>query len=62
MVVNLTGRAVWGFLAAPRTVEEIAAYLTESFRGVSTEQAAEDAAGFIRALVPGYVQEIGADD
>jgi hypothetical protein len=47
MIVNPTGRAVWAFLAAPRSMDEIAAHITATFRGVSAERAAQDAAQFI---------------
>jgi len=61
-IVNLPGRALWAFLGmeTPHTVDEMAAYLMETYRDVAAEQAAEDAARFARSLLPNFVLE--ADD
>ena len=61
-VVNLTGRALWAFLETPRTVAEMAAHLTQTFFGVSVDQAAEDAGQFVKSLAPDYLLEVGDDD
>lgn len=60
-VVNLTGRALWAFLEAAHTVAEMAEHLAETYQGVSTEKAAEDATGFVQALVPDFLVEVAAD-
>ncbi|MBU0491994.1 MAG: PqqD family peptide modification chaperone [Chloroflexi bacterium] len=60
-IVNLPGRALWAFMETPRTVDEMAAYLTETYRDVAAEQAAEDAAQFIQALLPNFVLEANDD-
>jgi hypothetical protein len=57
-MVNLSGRALWGYLETPRTVGEMAAYLVQTYRGVTLEQALEDAEAFVRALVPGFLLEV----
>jgi hypothetical protein len=57
-VVNLTGRALWAYLEAPHTVNEMADYLVQSYRRVAIEQATEDATAFVRALVPGFLREV----
>ncbi len=62
IIINLSGRAIWAFLEAPRTVDEIAAYLVETFRSVSAEQALQDAAQFIESLMPDFVFEAHVDD
>jgi hypothetical protein len=61
-IVNLTGRALWAFLEAPRTVDEMAAHLVEAYPGVSAEQAAEDAAQFVQTLTPDFLLETDDDD
>jgi len=60
-IINPTGRAIWGLIATPHTVDEIADHLVTTFRGVSTEQAAQDALQFIQALTPGLVLEVDDD-
>lgn len=57
-VINPTGRVLWAYLETPRTVDELAAHLVASFRDVSVEQAAEDAARFVEDLTPGFVAEV----
>jgi hypothetical protein len=61
-VVNPTGRALWAFLETPRTVDEMAAYLVETYQGVSAEQAAEDAAQFAQSLAPDFLLEMDDGD
>lgn len=60
-IVNLTGRALWAFLETPRTVDEMAAYLVQTYRGVQVEQAAEDAAQFVQSLSPDFLLEVDDD-
>jgi hypothetical protein len=43
-IVNPSGRAPWAFLETPRTMDEMATYLVETYRGVAVERAAEDVA------------------
>jgi hypothetical protein len=54
-VVNLPGRALWAYLETPRTVDEMATYLASTYRDVTVERAAEDAAAFVEALAPGFL-------
>jgi hypothetical protein len=60
-IVNLTGRALWGFLEMPRTVDEMAAYLVQTYRGVQAEQAAEDADQFVQSLLSDFLLEVDDD-
>jgi hypothetical protein len=61
-IINLSGRALWDFLAGtPRTVAELAAHLVETYRDVSVEQAAEDATQFIASLTPDFLLEVTGD-
>jgi hypothetical protein len=57
-VINLSGRGLWAFLETPRSVEEMAAYLVQTYCEVGAEQAAEDAAQFVQSLLPGFVLEV----
>ena len=52
VMVNSTGLTLWDFLETPRTVDELAAHLVENYRGISPEQAEQDAAAFVRSLWP----------
>jgi hypothetical protein len=61
-IVNLTGRALWTFMETPRTIDELAAYLVKTYRGVSTEQATQDATQFIQSLAPDFLLEMNDDD
>lgn len=61
-VINTSGRLLWRYLTQPRTVDEMAAHLVESFRGVEAEQAQADATAFIETLAPTYVLEVGDGD
>lgn len=60
-IINLTGRVLWTFLEMPHTVDEMAARLVETYRGISAEKATEDVAGFVQALVPDFVMEVDDD-
>lgn len=61
-IVNLTGRALWAFLETLRTVDEMAAYLVQTYRDVQAEQAAEDAAQFVQSLSPDFLLEVDDDN
>ena len=56
-MVNLSGRALWAYLETPHTLDEMADFLVQSYRDVTVEQAAEDAAEFVQALVSGFLLE-----
>jgi hypothetical protein len=60
-IVNLTGRALWAFLETPRTVDEMAAHLVQTYRGVQAEQAAQDADQFVQSLRPDFLLEVDDD-
>lgn len=60
-IINSAGRTLWALLAAPRTVQEMTAFLTTCYRDVSAEQAAADVAQFVQSLLPDFVQEAGHD-
>ncbi|MBN2537950.1 PqqD family protein [candidate division WOR-3 bacterium] len=55
VLLNPTGRAVWTLLAAPRTLDEIAAHLAGNWPDVTAEQARKDAEQFLDALAPDFV-------
>lgn len=58
--LNPTGRVLWGLLAEPRTVAELAEYLAATYDGVTAEQAAKDVAAFLAALDGGFVTVVDA--
>jgi hypothetical protein len=62
VIVNLTGRTLWAFLETPHTMDEMAAHLVATYRGVSAEQAAQDAAQFVASLAPDFLLEVNDDD
>ena len=55
VLLNPTGRAIWSFLAAPRTLDEVAGHLTAAYPDVGREQATQDADKFIQSLLPDFV-------
>jgi hypothetical protein len=61
VIVNLTGRTLWAFLETPRTVDEMAAHLVQTYRGVQAEQAAEDADQFVQSLLSDFLLEVDDD-
>ena len=61
-IVNLTGRALWAFLETPRTVDEMAAHLVQTYRDVQAEQAAQDADQFVQSLRPDFLLEVDDDN
>lgn len=60
-IINLPGRVLWGFMETPRTVGEMAEHLMAVYCDVAAEQAAEDAAQFVRSLLPNFVLEANDD-
>jgi hypothetical protein len=60
-IINSTGRAIWNLLTTPRTLDEITAHVTATFRNVSADQAANDATQFIEALSPDFVMEVSCN-
>jgi hypothetical protein len=60
-VINGSGIAVFAYLAEPRTVDDIAAHLVDTYDGVGPEQAAADAAAFVEQLSPTYIIEVDED-
>jgi len=62
ILVNSTGLSVWTFLAQPRTVDDIASYLTKLFGGNLDHSAVKkDVETFIPELVPDFISEVDAD-
>jgi hypothetical protein len=57
-IMNTTGGLIWGFIEKPRTLDEIAAFLVETFSGVSLENARTDAENFINMLGENFINEI----
>ena len=55
IVLNPSGRSIWVLLSAPRTLDEIAGYLANTYPEVTPEQARKDAEQFIQSLVPAFV-------
>ncbi len=55
VVLNQSGRSIWVILSAPRTLDEIADYLANTYPEVTPEQAQRDADRFIQSLVPNFI-------
>ena len=62
VILNPAGRALWAFMAAPRTVEQMAALLAATYRDVTSAQATEDVTRFVRSLTPDFLREAGDGD
>jgi hypothetical protein len=60
-VINPTGRILWLYLEMPHTIDEIAAYLVETYKGVTAEQATKDATQFVQSLAPDFLLEMNDD-
>jgi hypothetical protein len=58
IVINPSGRFLWGFLEQARTVDEIVKHLLESYSDVKVEQASADAKAFVESLSPDFVLEV----
>ena len=56
--INPTGKVIWQFINSPRTVEQIAKHLAESFRAPSLDNVRNDIETFIQLLLPDFVKEI----
>jgi hypothetical protein len=50
VMLNETGRFMWGQLSEPRSLEELAQEMCEAFDGVTTEQALPDLEKALRRL------------
>jgi hypothetical protein len=61
-IINPSGRALWDWLATPRSAQEMAAFLVETYEEVSQEQAAKDVQDFITSLLGDYLLEVQAGD
>ncbi len=55
VLLNPSGRSIWALLAAPRTLDDIAAHLTAIYPDVTRDQAMQDADKFIQSLTPDFV-------
>ena len=55
VLLNPSGRSIWDFLAAPRTLDEVVGHLTATYPGVTGEQAREDADKFMQSLLPDFI-------
>ncbi|HTW92817.1 MAG TPA: PqqD family protein [bacterium] len=55
ILLNPSGRAVWSFITAPRTLDDIAGHLTTVYPGIAREQAVHDAEEFIQSLLPDFI-------
>ncbi|MCJ7735852.1 MAG: PqqD family peptide modification chaperone [Anaerolineae bacterium] len=61
-VINTSGQLLWQFLAAPRTVGEMATYLVETYRDIEVAQATADAAAFVETLAPDFLIQVDDAD
>jgi hypothetical protein len=61
-MINLSGRELWSFLEAPHTLAEVAGHLCRSYNNVTVDQAAKDAALFIKTLTPDFLLETADED
>jgi len=55
VLLNPSGRMIWSFLAAPRTLDEIARHLATAYPDVTPEQARKDATAFIESVAPDFI-------
>jgi hypothetical protein len=55
VLLNPTGRAVWTMLEAPKTLDQLAQALVDSWPGLALEQARKDAQAFLDSVVPDFV-------
>jgi sensor domain CHASE-containing protein len=62
VVINPSGKVIWAFIQTAHTALEIAAHLVETYQGISAEQAAQDAQGFVDSLRGDFVLEVQAGD
>jgi hypothetical protein len=57
-IVNSTGVELWDALAEPRTVDELAARLVETFSGVDFETATTDVRAFLEEIPDNFVSAV----
>lgn len=57
VLLNPSGRAIWSFLASPRTLDDITGHMMAVYPGVARKQAAQDADKFVQSLLPDFVTE-----
>jgi hypothetical protein len=57
-IMNATGGVIWRFIEEPKTLDEIACYLAESFSGVEPGRAWEDARIFLETLGANFINEV----
>jgi len=59
LLINPTGVMLWNFISQPRTVDEILAYIRESFSN-SPDHASlrKDVITFVTDLVPDFISEV----
>jgi hypothetical protein len=55
VLLNPSGRAIWSFIAAPRTLDEIARHLATTYPDVTPEQARKDALAFVQSVAPDFI-------
>ena len=53
LLINETGRLIWGAITTPQTTAEIAAYLVATTEGATDVQA--DVEAFLESLLPNFV-------
>jgi hypothetical protein len=57
-IINATGALIWDFIEKPRMLDEIAAFLVETFSGVNLDTANIDAENFVNMLGEKFINEI----
>jgi hypothetical protein len=57
-IVNAAGVELWGALAEPRTVDELAEHLVTVFEGVEIEQARADVEAFLEEIPDNFVSAV----
>jgi hypothetical protein len=61
ILINTTGRTLWGFISKPRTFNEIADFLAgtaNGANGVSRDAVVRDLKEFLKELEPDFVSEV----
>jgi len=62
VVINPSGRALWDYLEAPRSVDDLAAHLIDAYPDVEEGRAREDAQAFVESLMGDFVLERQAEN
>jgi len=57
-IVNAAGVELWGALAEPRTVDELAEHLVTTFEGVGIDQARDDVRAFLDEIPDNFVSAV----